>query len=127
MNVRSTIVEDEEANMYSKIGGVAGMALCAWLALGQPALAHHSFAGVFDETKELTLSGTLSSVSWVNPHAFFEVKVPNKDGTATTWRFENFPPGMLRSLGLNRTDMTDNIGRKVTVLYNPARKAGASY
>jgi hypothetical protein len=113
--------------VFSRIGGVAGLALCACLCFAGPALAHHSFAGAFDDSKELSVTGTLSKVNWVNPHAFYEVLVPGANGASTTWIFENFPPEMLRRLGFTRTMMTDNIGKKVTVLYNPAHKQGSTY
>jgi hypothetical protein len=116
-----------EVVVLKKFAALAGFALCASLCFSGPSSAHHSFHGAFDESKELQISGTLTKVNWVNPHAFFEVEVPNRSGPPTMWRFENFPPAMLRNLGFSRTVMTEQIGKKVTVDYNPARKAGSTF
>ena len=53
--------------------------LAAILAAGAvlaalPALAHHSFA-MFDQTKLMTLDGTVREFQWTNPHAFIELDV----------------------------------------------------
>jgi Family of unknown function (DUF6152) len=44
----------------------------ASLAIAAPAIAHHGWSS-YDETKPITLSGSLATVTWGNPH-----------GTATT-------------------------------------------
>jgi hypothetical protein len=88
------------------------------------ALAHHSFAAIFDANKELKISGTLTKVEWINPHSYFYVDVKDSSGKVTTWAFENFPPAMLARLGFKRDTMVSNIGKEVTVSYNPALKAG---
>ncbi len=37
------------------------------LAVAAPAIAHHGWSS-YDETKPITLSGTLDTVTWGNPH-----------------------------------------------------------
>lgn len=88
------------------------------------ALAHHSFAAIFDAKKESKITGTLSKVDWMNPHSYFYVDVKDAAGKTTTWSFENFPPGMMARLGFKRDMMASNLGKTVTVYYNPALKAG---
>ena len=102
--------------------------LTAALLLGSgTAAAHHSFSAVFQENVERQISGVLTKVEWINPHSFFYVDVTGADGKVTTWSFENFPPIMLRSLGLQRKTLTDQIGSKVTVWYYPTRIEGKAF
>lgn len=44
------------------------------------ALAHHSFA-MFDQTKKVTHTGTVSEVQWTNPHVWIFVDVATASGT----------------------------------------------
>ena len=45
------------------------------LVLGIPGFAHHSITVDYDSTKAITLTGKVTKVEWVNPHAFFYVDV----------------------------------------------------
>lgn len=90
-------------------------AVAAASALGLAAAhAHHSFAAVFDSERPLTLTGTVASVEWTNPHIHFSVDVQGEDGSVTQWRFEGYPPNMLTRQGWQR-DTTLKPGDSVTV------------
>jgi hypothetical protein len=67
-----------------------------------PILAHHSFAAEYDATKTVTVKGTISKLSWVNPH-----------GKVTTWAFESLSPNALSRQGWNRNSLKQ--GEEVTV------------
>lgn len=82
-----------------------------------PASAHHSFA-MFDKTKEVTLSGTVSAFQWSNPHTFIQLKVP-AEGRVVEWSLEGGSPNILSRNGWNRLALTP--GEKVTILINPLR------
>ena len=58
--------------------------------------AHHSVALNFSE-ETMTLEGTISSVSWINPHASFVLEVTNEDGITEEWLVE-----MLARIALER-------------------------
>lgn len=97
--------------------------ICAGLAsatLSCAAHAHHSFAAVFDGDKDVTLTGTVTSVEWTNPHMHFSIAVTAEDGADTEWRFEGFPPNMLVRQGWRR-DVTLKPGDTVTVFGWQAR------
>ena len=53
-----------------------------------PALAHHSFEAEYDFNKTLKVSGTVTKMEWMNPHAHFYVDVKDASGKVTNWNFE---------------------------------------
>src|SRR5262249_5406048 len=61
-------------------------------------LAHHSFA-MFDQTKPLTLSGSVTEFQWTNPHAYIEIDVPDEKGIIKHWSVEMGSPSILMQSG----------------------------
>jgi len=84
---------------------------CALLAM--PLVAHHSISSEFDTSKSFTVSGTLTKVEWVNPHAYIYVESKDGKGTAVEYSLETGPPGNLRRAGILKTMFT--VGDRVTV------------
>jgi hypothetical protein len=83
------------------------------------ALAHHSFAAVYDSAKPVTLTGVVTSVEWLNPHVHFFLDVTNEQGAVERWDFElNSPNGLMRQ-GWTRKSL--NAGDTVTVEGSLAR------
>ena len=62
-----------------------------------PVLAHHSSKAEYDESQLLTLSGTVTKVSWNNPHVTLMVDVTDQDSKVAHWRMDLASPnGLLR-------------------------------
>jgi hypothetical protein len=58
------------------------------LALVLPVLAHHSFEAEYDFNKPMKVTGIVTKMEWMNPHAHFYVDVKDSTGKVTNWNFE---------------------------------------
>ena len=93
---------------------LAALALTASCA----AFGHHSFA-MFDQTKQVSLKGTVREFQWTNPHAFIQIEVPDENGAMVLWSIEMNSPNNLRRQGWKSNLLKP--GDKVTVVTNPLR------
>ena len=83
---------------------IAGLGL---LLAAVPVLAHHSFAAEFDAKKPVKLSGTVTKMEWINPHAWIYIDVKNTDGTVTNWMVEAGAPNALLRRGWNKQSLPE--------------------
>jgi len=74
------------------------------LAVG-PVLAHHAFSAEFDAKKEVKLTGTVTKMEWVNPHAWIHIDVKKPDGKVEQWMIEGGTPNALMRRGLTRDSL----------------------
>jgi hypothetical protein len=87
-------------------------------ASGLAAHAHHSIAGVYDSSKQVTMEGTVAKFQLVNPHPFLLVDVDG-GGRDQQWRLEMDNRHELVALGI--TPNTFRPGDRVLVSGSLAR------
>ncbi len=87
-------------------------------ALVAVSYAHHSFA-MFDQSKQLTLKGTVSEFQWTNPHAWIHLDVLNPNGVKDTWQIELNSPNNLKRQGWKSSSVKP--GDQVTLVLNPLK------
>jgi uncharacterized cupredoxin-like copper-binding protein len=109
---------------HLKRTGVLAAAMA--LAVASPALSHHSHA-MFDHSKELTITGTVTEFVFRNPHVFLYIDARNEKGeTQNYWvEMSNLPNMIRRGIGQS----TFKPGDKVTVHVHPLKdgRPGGSY
>jgi len=103
----------EVANMKNLSMLAAGILLGASF----PALAHHSFQAEYDQSKPLTLVGTLTKVLTDNPHGWIYLDAKNAQGRVVNWALEIPAPNVLRRNGYDRSIFETLVtsGEEVTV------------
>jgi len=84
------------------------------IVTARSASAHHGFA-VFDTTSRKTITGTVKSFEWTNPHTWVWLDVPNDKGGVDTWGFEGMSPNFLGRRGWTRNTLKP--GDQITVTY----------
>ena len=95
--------------------------LVLFLTAGALAVAHHGLEA-FDQTRKLTLKGTVTAFHFVNPHSVVEFEVKDDKGKIEEWKAEMTNPGHLK--GWTATSLEP--GNVVTITGYRA-KSGASY
>lgn len=97
---------------------------CAFLvpaAVPASATAHHAFSAEFSRDLPITVSGTVTKVEWMNPHARFYVEAEDENGETVEWDFELASPNTLMRRGWRHDSLKP--GDKVTVDGHRARNA----
>jgi len=84
-----------------------------------PVFAHHSFAAEYDSKAPVTLTGTVTKVEWMNPHARFYINVKDEGGKAADWELELGSPNGLMRQGWTRNSLKE--GDVVTVQGSKAK------
>ena len=90
-----------------------GTAALGLLLAAVPVMAHHSFAAEFDSNKPIKMTGTVTKIEWMNPHAYFYIDVKDASGKVTNWGLEMGSPNGLMRQGWTRNSM--KIGDEITV------------
>ena len=73
------------------------------------ALAHHSFAAEFDNTKPVELTGTVTEMKWSNPHAWIYMDVEDESGNVVNWALESISGNVLIRRGWRKADLPAGI------------------
>jgi hypothetical protein len=84
------------------------------------ASAHHTYS-MYDQTRHLSVSGTVAKFEWRNPHAFIWLYVPSQatPGKYDLFALENGSPTVLAKEGWNKDIL--RAGDRITVEYSPLR------
>ena len=83
---------------------------------------------MFDRTKTVKLSGTVSEYDWTNPHAYIWLEVVDKaKGSSAKWAIESASPGILVRHGWTKSTLKP--GDKVDIEVNPLKdgRTGGSF
>src|SRR5262245_23093699 len=94
------------------------LTVIAMLLCSATAFAHHSNSA-YEVEKVLTLTGTVKSWKWSNPHTWLTLTVQNEKGETVDWELEGRAPGVLGRIGWDRFVLKP--GEKVTVHMSPAK------
>ena len=109
-----------------KIAAIASIAAALASGSAAPAAAHHSHA-MFDMSREVSITGTVTSFSYRNPHVFLHVDVKNDKGEVSSWAVEMSNIANMQSRGIYLS--TFKPGDVITVKINPLRdgRLGGNY
>ena len=83
-----------------------------------PLQAHHSTA-MFDDQREITVTGIIKEFQYTNPHSWLIIDVTNDDGSVTTWGFEAEGPTTLTRSGIRKSTLPP--GTKITITGHPMK------
>src|SRR5258705_12857945 len=87
--------------------------------LAAPVFAHHSVPVNFDQSKEITITGMLTEIKWINPHSRFRLDVRNEDGATVEWLLEMGPINTMKRAGFDIDKFA--IGDTLTIIGSPRR------
>jgi len=90
----------------------AALALTLLLVV-RPVRAHHSFDAEYDAKRLTTITGFVTKLDWVNPHAFVFIDARDENGVVTSFKIEMGPPYALVRGGWKRDIV--KVGDKVSV------------
>jgi hypothetical protein len=93
--------------------------------LAATAGAHHSISGEFDNTRQVTVEGTVRDYKLINPHTYIVVSVHSERGS-DDWTL-TFGPATKLIRGSGWNDATLKPGDRVTATGRPAREGLGLY
>jgi DNA/RNA endonuclease YhcR with UshA esterase domain len=67
--------------------------------------AHHSFTAEYDIKKPISMTGTVTSVEWQNPHTWFYIDVKDDTGNVKNWGMELASPNLLVRNGWTKSTL----------------------
>jgi hypothetical protein len=86
---------------------------------GIVAHAHHSIAGVYDTSRQITVEGVVTAFRFVNPHPFLMMDVTDAEQKTQRWRLEVDNRWELVAIGV--TADTWKAGDQIVVTGFPGR------
>jgi hypothetical protein len=100
---------------YIMTAAIVAAALCA---ASSPAFAHHGTAE-YDNSKTVSLQGTVTALQYLNPHALILFNVKDDKGQTTEWTAELQSPNLLSRRGWSRSTLKP--GDQIIVTGRPVK------
>jgi hypothetical protein len=82
--------------------------------------AHHSVPVNFDQSREVTVSGAITDIRWVNPHSHWRLDVTNPDGSTVEWLVEFGARNTMVRAGFPMDRFS--VGDRVEITGHPGRR-----
>jgi hypothetical protein len=101
----------EVTAMRTELTRVVMLGFIIWAVA--PLVAHHAFGGEFDPNRPVLLTGTVTKIEWVNPHAWIHVDVKKPDGSIEPWMVEGGTPNTLFRRGITKESL--KVGTEIVV------------
>ncbi len=80
---------------------IAGLAVVLVALAAAPVVAHHAFSAEFDADRPLQLTGEVTRVEWINPHAWIHIRTAE----GVTWMIEGGTPNTLFRRGFTKDSL----------------------
>jgi len=96
-------------------GSTLRLAFALFALAAAPVAAHHAMGTLFDLTRTVTVTGSITRVEWTNPHSYISVDVKGAGGDVQHWLFELAGASVLQHAGLTSADRGLRFGEAVTI------------
>ena len=89
---------------------IVGLVMVGLVALAAaPVVAHHAFSAEFDADRPLQLTGEVTRVEWINPHAWIHIRTAEGED----WMVEGGTPNTLFRRGFTKNSLL--VGTEIMV------------
>ena len=88
---------------------IAGLAVVLVALTAVPVIAHHAFSAEFDADRPLKLTGEVTRVEWINPHAWIHIRTSE----GQDWMIEGGTPNTLFRRGFTKDSL--QVGTEIVV------------
>lgn len=93
------------------------------LLMAIPLLAHHGGGSLYDMSKQVTVSATVTDFQWGNPHVEIGLDAKDEKGKARHWILEANSTPVMANRGWNRKSLQP--GEMIKVTFNPSLRGGS--
>jgi hypothetical protein len=102
-----------------KFGLLAYVVVAAGLTVGSLPLSAHHGTAEYDNTKTISLQGTVTALQYLNPHALILFTVKDDKGQTADWTAELQSPNLLSRRGWSRSTLKP--GDQVVITGHPVK------
>ncbi len=99
---------------------ILSLSISVLIATPAVTFAHHGTTGQFDRDAFIEVSGVVTDVAFVNPHAYVYLDVIDENGQVVNWHCEMRAATVLRRSGWTKEMFTN--GTQLDILGNPSHK-----